>query len=451
VDSTPSFFEPPKALGRFDLLAKIAEGGMASLHLARDRNDRQLVALKLIKPSYARNPDFVAMFRDEASIVSQVRHPSVVRVVELGEDAGHLFLVMEMLHGQSLWAVWDALRERGVRIAYELAAHVGACVAAGLHAAHEQKDAWGKPLEVVHRDVNASNVMLTYDGDVKLIDFGLAKAQNRAFKTAAGVIKGKLAYMAPEQAEGKPIDRRADIFALGVTLWEITVDERLFKRKHDIDTLKAIHAGEVPDPTRLIEGYPTELWMVLRRALARNAADRFPTAGAMEEALRACAIAHGAPVGAKQVSDLMGTLFAGEKQRSMQWVEEAGGARAPLPTLHPPSTFHRDEALRPAPSHRRILELASESELRAEPSSVFAPPSRRATCLQGGEPLGGPHRTDALRGDGVTWMNGTSANAEAPVASRATRTRGPSGTKWIPWVALVFAVVAVGWLLAQRR
>ena len=182
---------------------------------------------------------------------------------------------MELLFGQSLWSLWDACRARGVRLRYDMIAWIGARVAEGLHYAHELVDEHGAPLDIVHRDVNATNIFVTYDGEIKVIDFGLAKAANRASKTAAGVIKGKVAYMSPEQAVGAPIDRRTDVFALGTTLWELACDRRLFKHSDDVETLRRVHAAEVPDATRIVDGFPPALWRVLERALARDKEQRY--------------------------------------------------------------------------------------------------------------------------------------------------------------------------------
>ena len=202
----------PTRLGRYEVRAKIADGGMATIYLGRveAEGDRAaaMVALKVIKDEYCLNREFVNMFLDEAKIVSNLAHPNVVRLYELGSEGNRLFIAMELLAGQSLWSVWEACRERRIRLRYDLVAWIGARVAEGLHHAHELKDKTGAPLNIVHRDVNASNVFITYDGQVKIIDFGLAKATNRLSRTAAGIVKGKLAYMSPEQTyDGKGVRR----------------------------------------------------------------------------------------------------------------------------------------------------------------------------------------------------------------------------------------------------
>ena len=178
----------------------------------------------------------------------------------------------------------------------------------------------------MHRDVNATNIFVTYDGDIKVIDFGLAKAANRASKTAAGVIKGKVAYMSPEQAVGAPIDRRTDVFALGTTLWELACDRRLFKRSDDVETLRRVHAAEVPDATRIVDGFPPQLWRILERALARDKDRRYRTAAELARDLDDVALRdeprRGGP---RPVAKVMRELFAEDQARQVSWVAEASG------------------------------------------------------------------------------------------------------------------------------
>jgi serine/threonine-protein kinase len=332
-----------RRLGRYDVLAKIADGGMAAVYVAR-RDDGEVVAIKKIRDEFARNKEFLTMLLDEAKIVSYLDHPNIVRYHELGGggDEAQAFISMELLLGQSLWTVWDGCRARGVRLRYDMIAWIGARVADGLHHAHELADAAGRPLGIVHRDVNATNIFVTYDGAIKIIDFGLAKAANRASKTAAGIIKGKVAYMSPEQAVGAPVDRRTDVFALSTTLWEIACDRRLFKHSDEVETLKRVHKAEVPDPTRLVDGFPPALWDILRRGLARDRDERLQTAAELARQLDAFA---GGAVGPSTVADVMRELFADDHTRQLAWIEDASAPDArPVPQpLHPRSTFWTED------------------------------------------------------------------------------------------------------------
>ena len=334
----------PPRLGRYDVRAKIGEGGMATVYLGRlagppghEHQFERVVALKVIKEEFCRHPEFVTMFLDEAKIISRLSHPNCVQVIELGNEGDRLFIAMELLVGQSLWEIWDACRTRNVRLRYDLAAWIGARVAEGLHHAHEVRDAQGQPQMLVHRDVNASNIIVTYDGHVKVIDFGLAKAKGRAYKTAGGVVKGKLAYLSPEQVAGHPVDRRADVFALGTTLWELVVDRRLFKTKDDAETLKRVYAADVPDPTTLVDGFPPALWHVLQRALARDPAHRYATAAEFARALDEFGRSEGRAVDAMALTQVMRELFAEEAARDQRWIAEASApGPAPASTMHPP-------------------------------------------------------------------------------------------------------------------
>jgi serine/threonine protein kinase len=356
---------PPAArVGRYQVLAKIADGGMAAVYMAR-RDDGEIVAIKRIREEFARHKDFLTMLFDEARIVSHLRHPNIVRYYELGNEGGQAFIAMELLVGQSLWSVWEGCRARGVRLRYEMIAWIGARVADGLEYAHQLREGepgQEKPLGIVHRDVNATNIFVTYDGDIKIIDFGLAKAANRASKTAAGVIKGKVAYMSPEQALGAPVDRRTDIFALGTTMWELACDRRLFKHADDVKTLESVHRAEVPDPRLLVEGFPTALWDILRRALSRDPEDRQSTAGELARELDAFV---GGAVDVKVMAEVMRELFAAERARQIAWIADASapGGRGVAGPLRSRSSFWNTEDLPP------------QSVRVGRPPAVLAPPA----------------------------------------------------------------------------
>ncbi len=381
----------PAALGRYEVRAKLADGGMATLYLGRlhgAEGFERPVALKVIKEQFLQNREFVTMFMDEAKIVSRVSHPNIVQLYELGNEKDRLFIAMELLVGQSLWNVWQACRERNACLRLDLIAWIGARVGEGLHHAHEVRDKDGKSIELVHRDVNASNIFVTYDGHVKLIDFGLVKATNRVTSTVQGVVKGKLAYLSPEQALGKPVDRRTDIFALGATLWELTTDRRLFKRDHDLDTLKQVKDAIVPDPTEIVSGYPPKLWAALKRALARDRNDRYATMKEFVKDLDECAGAEGRTVSAGTLSEVMVALFAKERDRQLAWindvsekpVEEAAAVASPYES--PAAFSEMGSTVEPAagtlvPSTRRQLQPSeppseNDPETKSEPKPASA-------------------------------------------------------------------------------
>ncbi len=364
---------PFSRLGRYAVRAKIAEGGMAIVYLGRSTDaEHPIVALKVIRPEYARDLQFVAMFLDEAKLVSRLAHPSIVKVYEQASQDGQLFIAMELLFGQSLATVWEASQKRGPRLSPEVVAFIGARVADGLHHAHELKDEAGVPQEVVHRDINPSNIFITYGGQVKIIDFGLAKAVDRLTSTMAGVVKGKLAYMAPEQVAGPNVDRRTDLFALATTLWELTVGQRLFKGANDVETMHNVREARVPDPCRVVPAYPPPLAAILMRALAKDRDARYPTAADLAKDLDAYVMAGGRIVNPATLLEIMTKLFPGERDRDAAWFEDTGLPirTVPLAPLSLPSMdLVSDAAQSVAPGSLATVSLT----LDTDPTAVVAP------------------------------------------------------------------------------
>jgi serine/threonine-protein kinase len=314
-DSLPAKADLPE-LEAYEALAPIAQGGMAEVYLGRLRaRPEHLVALKILRREYCRNAEFVAMFLDEARIASRLAHPNIATIFGLGHDpgragsGGHHFLAMELLRGRTLLDIVDTALQRGGRLPYEVVAWIGARIAEALHHAHELRDESGNLRQIVHRDVNPSNIMVTYRGEPKLIDFGLAKARDRITATAHGVLKGKLAYLAPEQVAGGTVDRRTDIFSLGVSLWEVSVGDRLFRADNDVETIKRVSKGVVPDPTTKVEGYPRYLADVLMKALSRSPNDRYRNAQELANALDECVRQGRRGVGPVQMGALVRVLF----------------------------------------------------------------------------------------------------------------------------------------------
>ncbi|WP_169791373.1 serine/threonine-protein kinase [Sandaracinus amylolyticus] len=278
-------------VGPYRVLARLAAGGMSEILLARRAGVaglERLVVLKRMRPDLVSEPELRDALLDEARIMLGLRHPNVVAVQELACEGDELYLVMEHLRGDNLLALMRAVRAHRSEIDLALAVHVAADVCAGLHAAHELVDDDGAPLHVIHRDVSPQNVFVTFDGEVKLIDFGIARFADRVARTKSGVVKGKFAYMAPEQFSGEPLDRRTDVFAAGVVLHELLTGKRLFARTSDRDMLMAILSDPVPRPSALAQarGIPPALDEICMRALARDRGDRFATAGEMRAALR---------------------------------------------------------------------------------------------------------------------------------------------------------------------
>jgi serine/threonine protein kinase len=328
-------------VGPYELGPKIGGGGMARVHLGHRVQRRtgvpDTVAIKLIRDELLEKREYEDMFLDEARILSRLEHPGIIRTYEFGAEDGLRYIAMELLLGRSLMDAWDACVAGGGRMPVELGVHVCARVARALEYAHELRDEDGRPLNLVHRDVNPTNVFLTYDGDVKLIDFGLAKAAGRVARSKEGIIKGKVPYLSPEQILEEGVDRRTDVYALGATLWECTTGRRLFKRDTDLETIRAIQRGDIPDP-RTFGGppYPDDLWDVVRKALARNRDERYATAADLacdlERFLERCGHGDRNPA----LATWLAGLFPGEATKQRRWLDRAERPDAPT-TMFPPA------------------------------------------------------------------------------------------------------------------
>jgi serine/threonine protein kinase len=273
--------------GHYELLHPLATGGMGQLYLARNRAEgfQKLVVVKMLLAHLSRDQGFMAMFLDEARIAAQLNHPHICQIFELGEHEGTHYLAMEYVPGVDLRSLQQHLTERGQRMPPALACRVVADAASALHYAHEATDESGRPLGLVHRDVSPSNVLVSFEGAVKLIDFGIAKAAGRASDTATGQLKGKFAYMSPEQADGERLDARSDIFSLGLVLHELITGHRALQRDSDPATLKAAREAVIAPPSTLNPDCPAELDAVVMRALAKRPEDRYANAGQFALAL----------------------------------------------------------------------------------------------------------------------------------------------------------------------
>ncbi len=307
------FLAPGTRLGRYELLKRLAVGGMAELYLARStgiEGFEKLVALKRILPQYATSEDFVTMFLDEARLSATLQHANIAQVYDIGQTSEGLFFTMEYVHGKD---VRDLLkrsvrRDQPIPLAHALSIVAGA--AAGLHAAHEKHGPDGRPLGVVHRDVSPANILVSYDGCVKLIDFGVAKATRNNGQTRVGTLKGKIAYMAPEQCLGEPVDRRSDIFALGIVLYELTCGRRLFQGETEFAIMKRIVGEDAPSPSASRADYPPGLEVIVRKALARDRAARYQNAQELQLAIESFARLHGLVLSAVRLGGYMRELFA---------------------------------------------------------------------------------------------------------------------------------------------
>jgi serine/threonine-protein kinase len=323
-----------RRFGRYQLLYRFAAGGMAQLYLARltgVEGFEKLVAIKMIHQHLAEHPEFVKMFIDEARLASRIAHTSVAHIIELGRQGKTLYIAMEYVEGESLGALLRKLLPP-----FRITARIAADVAAGLHAAHELRDGQGELLGVVHRDVSPQNVLISYKGATKVVDFGVARARGR-LHTTQGELKGKISYMAPEQlTEDRKIDRRTDIFALGIVMFEATTRRRLFKAESPEAQIAKVLSYEIPPPSKIVSGYPAELERIVLKALERDPNRRYQTAQELQKALERYLAGSGEPVLQADVGELMTALFTDrmtEKRELLSRAEAAPEEESSVPEV----------------------------------------------------------------------------------------------------------------------
>ncbi|HEY4592037.1 MAG TPA: serine/threonine-protein kinase, partial [Thermoanaerobaculia bacterium] len=282
--------QPGERFGQYTLLERIAAGGMAEVWKARMRGVegfQKTVAIKRILPHMTDNAEFVGMFIDEAKLAAQLTHPNIVHIYDLGKIGRDYYIAMEYVDGKDLRSLLNATRRKGMEMPLGLGLLIAARVASALDYAHRKRDFEDRELGLVHRDVSPQNVLLTAEGDVKLCDFGIAKAVSKVGQTQMGALKGKLQYMSPEQAWGRPVDARSDLFSLGAVLFEMITGERLFTGESEISVLEAVRQGRTRTPRQVDPALPREVDEIVARALAVDPKDRFQSAGEMKQRLEA--------------------------------------------------------------------------------------------------------------------------------------------------------------------
>lgn len=312
--------------GRFQLLLEMAQGGMATLFLARIKGPEQfqkLLVIKKIHDHLAQEREFIEMFLDEARIAALIHHPNVVTIFDMGQVKDAHYIAMEYVHGHNLSEIMRAAKRQQGVFPWPHAVRIAISAAAGLQAAHELRTPEGKPLNVVHRDVSPQNILVSYDGHIKVVDFGVAYAAEKISHTMSGTVKGKMAYMSPEQATSQPLDRRSDVFSLGIVLFEVICLRRLFKEETDAATLYRVIEAEVPRPRSFRPDIPADLEKIILKALAKHPEDRFSTAGELEDALDRVLLGHGEVVKDQHVGRLMDTLFHEQRKIKDEQIKQA--------------------------------------------------------------------------------------------------------------------------------
>lgn len=321
--------------GRYRLCFELASGGMGAVYLARadgPASFEKLVALKRIHEHLAKDPRFVAMFLDEARIAARLHHPNVCSVIDFGAVNGSYYLTMPFVVGEPLHRIVRALQRRGdaalAKRFWYVAARIVADACEGLHAAHELRGDDGEMLDVVHRDVSPQNLLIGYDGSARVLDFGVASARHRLHSTATGEVKGKFAYIAPEQLEGLAVDRRADVWSLGVVLYECIALRRLFGRKTMAETVHAVVNLTVPALSEYVPDVPLALEEIVFKALARDPARRYESARAMGRDLLAFLTEERQVVGPAEVGDLLECLFPDGRAAQERLIDRARAGEA---------------------------------------------------------------------------------------------------------------------------
>ncbi|MCP4676501.1 MAG: protein kinase [Deltaproteobacteria bacterium] len=356
----PSSIPPPlgrNRVGRYEVLSPIAQGGMASVHLGRlsgMAGFQKLVAIKVIHSHLAKEKSFVEMFLDEARHAARIQHPNVGEILEVGEENGLYFMIGEFIQGQNLRAFFRKAKRAGVEITPAVSAWIASNVCLGLHAAHELTSATGESLNLVHRDVSPLNILISYDGFVKLIDFGVASARGQMQRDDSGALKGKIGYMAPEQIKGEPIDGRSDVFSLGVVLYKMITGYHPFSGKDPEEQLGKIISGEFTPPRILNPRIPINMERIITTAMTNSPDDRYPSAKAMSADLERFNRLSAKEIDTAKLSELMHELFEdeyAEQQKQLHAIGEKIEETADeymWPVSEPSTTFDKRKELKRA-------------------------------------------------------------------------------------------------------
>ena len=444
----PAATPAKRKLGRYEVLKHLADGGMAEVLIARSQGIEGFtrhVVIKRILGDNAKNAHFVKMFVDEARLAAAIHHQNVVQVHDIGSDGGEYFFTMEYVHGEDLRKILFHAAQAKTRVPLEHVITIISAAAAGLHHAHELRAPDRKPLGIVHRDVSPANILVGYDGGVKVADFGIAKAAVRTTETLSGVLKGKVAYMSPEQCLGATMDRRSDIFGLGIVLYELATVRRLFKGTNDFITMSMISGAPIPLPSTKWPEIPPALETIIMKALARDPADRYQTASEMRAALEQFAKQAGLSASTSALGDWL-VQHLGE--RPLPWeVDEL----EPIPKLDVDFDGSAGGAVDAVPVPVHALGTESSPIARARSRSV-APPLRDAAIAveREDEPvvavrrpiglwIGGAVGVAAVLAIAIAKLGGGGA-AEPAAAAVAEPTR-PSPPVALPAVVPVDAAV----------
>ncbi|MEO7092465.1 MAG: serine/threonine-protein kinase, partial [Polyangiales bacterium] len=406
-------------MGRYVVLKHLASGGMADVLLARSdgiEGFERHVVLKRIRAEHAKDQRFIDMFLDEARLAANLHHSNIVQVHDIGEASGEYFFAMEYLHGEDLRTMLTMLSKTKTHMPLQHVIAIVSAAAAGLHYAHERRGPDKKPLNIVHRDVSPSNILVGYDGSVKVVDFGIAKAALNV-ETRSGSLKGKVSYMSPEQCKSLPTDRRSDVYALGVVLYELATTTRLFKSDSDYLVMDAICTGKIPLPRVRRPDLPNELSTIIMTALSTDPARRYHTAEELRDALDRFAQRQGLSANPGAIATYLTKMFG---ERPEPWLDISPGETKTSPQAETVANgdlrgrSYTDLPL-PAPDQTKIGTgsgvRAARTAAESMPSTISASRLSRAAI----EPTK-PARVDDRTSTRMAWEH--EGTAPAPVVAR---------------------------------
>jgi len=413
--------------GEYKILKKIATGGMAEVFLAKRigmKGFEKLLAIKRILPQFSENEEFIAMFIDEAKLAAKLSHRNIVPIYDFGSQQGSYYIAMEYILGKDLRSILKKSKERGERLPLAQCAYIITEAAKGLEYAHTLKDHFGKPLQIIHRDISPQNILISYEGEVMLADFGIAKAASKSTETRAGVLKGKILYMSPEQAWGKPIDRRTDLYSLGVILYEMVTQRKIFDADSEFSMLEKVRNALVEFPPNVFENIPNNFLQVVQKALDKNPDHRYQSAHDMRVDLENYLLTTQERLSEKAISNYLKHLFREEIDEERKILTESTEilvekVAAEEPVLRP--TVQESEKISipkkaPVPEGEKKRGFTFTSQLRfalilillllvggfAGAYFFTRPPSKDIMVVQKGEPSPPPARAKAAPSPATT-------------------------------------------------
>ena len=440
--STNEKLTPGMVLGRYELLLPIAQGGMATVWAARQRGSRgfqKTVAIKTMLPTLSEDPQFEQMFLDEAALAAKIHHPNVCEILDLGEQDEILYIVMEWIDGEALSVIHKASRKNQAQVPVRLTLRMLAQASSGLHAAHELKDENDIPLQLVHRDVSPQNILVTYDGIVKLVDFGVAKAMGRAGgETSSGQLKGKVPYMSPEQARGGIVDRRTDVFAMGIVLYKMATGLHPFMGDNDLLTMKNIISRPLLPPRVKNPSFPAEVEQVLLKCLQKDPEKRYQTMAELATAIDRAASS--LKVGEEDLGTYVRTLMGERGAKRRAAVRDA--VRTALERF---ATGTHQAVAVPPTVHEAVSEIVLtkmnsgvKDELLGDRASVPTPPTSAPAGSWSGPP--GP----------LSDAGGMTAQPVVSLSDPSSSRRNRSGL-FVGAAAAIAALVVGGVMLTRSR